>query len=184
MIRNATLHLVLITVLTALFSTACGVDVYEAGSGGGKAVDVRTPVGGVSVRTDADQLPDTGLPVYPGARVRRSGDDPGSAHVQIGLPFVGVKVAAASFEHEDSGEQIVAFYRKEMAAYGEVLECRGNIDFKGRMGRNRPVCDERRSTREIQLVVGTEERHRLVVVKPRAERTEFAVVYIQTKAES
>lgn len=32
----------------------------------------------------------------------------------------------------------------------------------------------------MQLAVGTEERHHLVVVKPRGTGSEFAVVFVQT----
>jgi hypothetical protein len=166
----------------ALWMSACGLDVREQETTGGKAVDVRTPLGAMSVETDV-AVPDTGLPLYPGARVRRHADDPWSANVSIGLPFVDVKVVAAKYEHDAAPDAIVAFYRKAMSSYGDVTECRGEVDFRARSGTTRPVCDEGRSRRETQLVVGTEERHRLVSVKPRGTGSEFSVVYIQTSGD-
>ena len=176
-----TAHLIWCTAVLTV--AGCGIDVQEHQSSGAKAVDVRTPVGELSVRTDVD-VPSTGLPLYPGARALREDHEPGSANVDIGLPFVNVKVIAAKFEHDDAPDAVVAFYRNALRSYGEVVECRGEVDFKRRMGRSRPVCDQRRSSREIQLVAGTEERHRLVVVKPRGGGSEFALVYLQTSGES
>jgi len=95
-----------------------------------------------------------------------------------------VKVVAAKFEGDDDPEAIVDFYKKEMRSFGDVTECRGDLDFRGRPGSQRPVCREKPSSREIQLVAGTEERHRIVVVKPRGRGSEFAVVYIQTHGRS
>src|SRR5688572_12982422 len=154
----------LICFAAVLTLAGCGVDVREQEESGARAVDIRTPVGGLSVRTDVD-VPATGLPLYPGARPLREDHDHGSANVDIGFPFVNLKVVAAKFEHADAPDAILAFYRNALRTYGDVVECRGEVDFRGRMGRSRPVCDERRSARETQLVVGTEERHRLVVVK-------------------
>lgn len=169
----------IVVCMAALSVVACGIDVRESGEGGKTEVDVRTPLGSVSVETDVD-TPETGLPVYDGARVRRSGDDPGSANVSVGMPFVDVKVVAANFEHDADPQTVLAFYRTAMRQYGDVVECRGNVDFSRRNGAMRPVCDERGSSREIQLVVGSEERHRLVSVKPLGSGTEFSVVYVQT----
>jgi hypothetical protein len=166
---------ILIVLMGALWMSACGLDIREQETTGGKVVDVRTPLGAMSVETDVE-VPETGLPLYPGARVRRNADDPGSANVTIGLPFVDVRVVAANYEHDAAPDAILAFYRKAMSIYGEVTECRGEIDFRGRMGTTRPVCDEGRSRRETQLVVGTEERHR-------GTGSEFSVVYIQTSGD-
>lgn len=158
--------------------TACGVDVQDAEQG--KQVDVRSPFGAVSVRTDVKN-PDTGLPVYPGAQPLREGDDPGSADVSVASAWFGVKVVAAKYESNDSQDRILDFYREEMKTYGPVTECRGNVDFRGGPGRKRAVCEERPSSRDIQLVTGTEDRQRIVAVKPRGTGTEFALVYVDTR---
>lgn len=164
---------------TLLLFTACGVTVRDGEQGERTEVDIETPLGDVSVRTDVDSA-DTGLPVYPGARPLRDGGEPKSADVNIGTSFFGVKVVAAKFEDDDAPEAIVNFYKEKMSSFGAVTECRGNLDFKGRRGSRRPVCKERPFRHEIQLVAGTEERHRIVVVKPRGSGSEFAVIYIQT----
>ena len=162
--------------------TACSIDVQEeARDVDKKSVDIRTPVGAMSVRTGLD-APDTGLPVYPGSRPLRDGHEPESADVSIGSGRFGLKVIATQFESEADPAAVLAHYRDAMNTYGSVVECHGDIDFRGRRGDERPVCKRRRSSRETQLVVGTEARHRLVSVKPRGSGSEFAVVYIQTQS--
>jgi hypothetical protein len=157
--------------------TACGIDVRGAEQGTGKNVDIRTPVGALSVRTDVKN-PDTGLAVYPGAQpFREDGREPESANVNISSSWFGVKVVAAKFESVDAQEKVLAFYRQEMKAFGDVTECRGEVDFRNRL----PVCKENAYAREIQLVTGTEERQRIVVVKPRGSGAEFALVYVDTR---
>src|SRR5688572_13016980 len=76
---------------------ACSVDIREdARDGEQKAVDIRTPVGAMSVRTGLD-APDTGLIVYPGATPLRDDDEPESADVSIGSGRFGLKVIATKF---------------------------------------------------------------------------------------
>ena len=164
------------SIAAMLVFPACSINVQEENEGKNANVDIRTPIGNLSVR--AGGTADTGLPVYPGARPAQSKDRRNeSANVDIGAAGFGVKVAAASFEGNDSPQRVLDFYRNEMKTYGEVTECRGNIDFKGS---RRPVCKERPGDDEVQLVVGIEEEHRLVSVKPRGTGSEFAVVYVRT----
>jgi hypothetical protein len=169
-------------VFAAMTFTACSVDVREGGSGR-KQVDIATPVGDLSVRT-SDENPDVGLPVYPGARSSRDGDDgPENADVRIAGPAFGLKVRAASYESGDAQERVLEYYRREMAKLGEVTECRGEIDFKGRRDERRPVCEERSFSREGQLVVGSAHDHRMVSVKPRGQGSEIALVHIESSHE-
>ena len=158
---------------------ACNVDVRKHESGGKADVDITTPVGNVSVRTNVD-TPDTGLAVYPGARPLQDEDEPESADVNVGNSLFGVKVIAAKFESTDTQERIIDFYRNALKSYGDVTECRGNVNFRG----GRPICREKASARDFQLVVGPEDRQRIVSVKPRGTGTEFALVYVQTRGKN
>src|SRR5687767_14624539 len=176
---NRLLSLALVPAVVLL--AGCGIDVHEQERGDQKRVEIRSVVGDMTVNTNVD-APATGLPVYPGAHPLDDGDEPRSANVSIGSSLFDLKVEAGKFESGDPPQQVVDYYRKEMAAYGAVTECRGDIDFKGPKSDRRPVCRERGS-RQIQLVAGTEERHRLVSVKPRRGGSEFAVVYIETRSE-
>jgi hypothetical protein len=85
-------------------------------------------------------------------------------------------VNAAEYESSDSPERILNFYREEMKSFGAVTECRGDVNFRN----GRPECRSGRSSNDIQLLVGTEDRHRIVSIKPRGEGSEFVLVSIQT----
>jgi hypothetical protein len=171
------------TALTLAFAasallpiTGCGIDVNEAGPG--KNVDIKSPLGDVSVRTNVKN-PDTGLPVYPGARPSHERGEQESANVNVASPWFGVRVVAAKYESDDAQEKILDFYRREMKTYGPVTECRGDVDFRG-SGSRRVVCKEKPSSDDVQLVTGTEDRQRVVSVKPRGDRSEFSLVYVNT----
>jgi hypothetical protein len=173
--------LTLALVFTALFPlAACGIDVQDVEQG--KKVDIKSPLGSVNVRTDVEN-PDTGLPVYPGAQPLREHDDHESADVNISSPWFGVKVVAATYESDDTQDRVLDFYREQMKkTYGTVTECRGDIDFRRRGGRERqPVCKEKASARDVQLMTGTEDRQRVVSVKPRGAGSEIALVYVNTR---
>jgi len=156
----------------------CGITVQKDENGRDANVDIRTPLGSVSVQANGDTLPDTGLAVHPGARRLRDREGD-SANVNIQGGFFGVKVAVAKFEDEQEPQALVDFYKQELTKYGQVVECRGNIDFKGGRGAT-PQCKER-SSGETQLAVGHEEHHRVVSVKPRGNGTEFTLVHVQTQ---
>lgn len=164
-------------VLGVLPLAACNVSVREGERG--DEVDVHSPLADISVRENA--APDTGLPVYPGATPVKKGDDVEGANVSVNIPFVDISVAAATYESAAAPQAIVEFYREAMRGYGEVVECRGEIDFERRGGSRAPVCTEARSDGEIQLAVGAGDDHRLVSVKPRGGASEFAVVHVRTK---
>jgi hypothetical protein len=170
-----TLALVFAAVLPL---AACGIDVHE--SGPGKNVDIKSPLGAVSVRTDVKN-PDTGLAVYPGARPLRDEDDPESANVNVSSRWFAVHVVAAKYESGDAQDKILSFYRNEMKTYGAVTECRGEVDFRAGPGGRRPVCKERPSSPDVQLLTGTEEQQRVVAVKPRGTGSEFSLVYVNTR---
>jgi hypothetical protein len=166
-------------VLIAVLMTAACVVAREEEDGKTQEVNISTPVAALAV-TAGDKAGDTGLPVYPGAQLSQDdGDgDKEQANVSIGTPWFGLHVRAAEYNTGDAPERVLAFYRERMKEFGDVTECRGDVDFRN----TRPVCDADAS-RDIQLVVGTEDRHRIVAVKPRRSGSEIALVYIQTGKE-
>lgn len=151
---------------------ACSVDVRDVDDRN-KDVDVRTPVGSVSVRTS--DKPETGLPTYPGATPLRDGESDG-ATVNVGVLGVGVNVAAGKFETSDTPDAVLAFYRDALRPLGAVTECRGDLDFE----RGKPVCDPEFSETEVQLLVGREAEQRIVAVKPHGTGSEIALVHVRT----
>jgi hypothetical protein len=69
---------------------------------------------------------DIGLPEYPGASPYKNPDDKDSdSAVDLGFTIGNVHflVKAASYITHDSPAQVLAFYRKPLSHYGQVLEC-------------------------------------------------------------
>ena len=162
--------------LSVLWLTGC-IAVDKSKDGETTTVDISTPFGGLAVRT-GESAGDTGLPVYPGARLAREGGDGNSkrATVAVGTPWVGVHVVAAEYQSDDTAERVVTYYREQMGALGAVTECRGSVDFK----EGRAVCRPEPSSARIDFLEGTEQRHRIVSITPRNGITRFALVSVQT----
>lgn len=66
---------------------------------------------------------DIGLPAYPGAMPFKDKDSDSSADLGFAMNSVHFSLQVASFVTKDSREQVLEFYRKALAKYGEVLEC-------------------------------------------------------------
>ena len=94
--QNANWRPVLALAFAALLVLpACSINVKKDKAGEDKKVDIETPLGGIHVSKNAD-VRDTGLPVYPGARVKEkeaSGEEK-SANVNISSGLFGLKVVA------------------------------------------------------------------------------------------
>jgi len=171
----------LLASLVVLPLAACEIRVQRDADDHPTDVDIETPLGDVSVRSDT--IPsDVGLPVYPGARPVVDGPDHDNANVSIDSPFGDVRVAALKFESDAAPEAIAEYYRRVMETYGAVTVCRGEIDFDDGGSGRAPRCKGRRG-RGIQVAVGTEGNFRLTAVKPRGVGSEFAVVYVRAASD-
>lgn len=115
--------------LACLLATGCRVN--DQKDGNKEKVDIQTPFGNMNVNTDKSA--DTaaiGLTAYPGAKPVNddNGDDDKSNNADVNMSFgnfhLGVK--AATFQTPDAPEKVLAFYRKDMARYGDVIECQGH----------------------------------------------------------
>jgi len=106
--------------------TGCWVHVDKDASGEDRNVRVDTPFGGVHVNTDQTTATDLGLPEYPGAQLVKDHDNHESADVHVGFGAWEVRVRAVSYETQDKKDQVVAFYKKALGRYGDVLTCDDN----------------------------------------------------------
>ena len=153
-----------------------GCKVHKQGEGANKKVDIDTPVGSLHVNTQVDPK-DTGLEVYPGATRAEDEEKKHAANLSLDSAVAGLKLVAIKYRSDDPPDKILDFYRKQLKAYGEVSECHGSMSFEhGKMR-----CTGLSS--ETNLVVGTEDRHRIVSVKPEGKGSNFALVYVQTRGE-
>ncbi len=192
--RNKIL-LFIFAVASVLLLASCSVNVKDSDKEKGeKNVDIKTPVGSIHVRNEAE-VADTGLSVYPGAHRKEkssaSDSENHAANVNISSSMFGVKVVAIEYQTDDSPDKVKAYYRKELGKWGKVLECPGgSVD-----GINIHSDDEDSSSKEltcgkgggdtktIELKSGTKDRQHIVEVKPTSKGTDFGLVYVQTRGK-
>jgi hypothetical protein len=79
-------NLAYVAIAALLLLPGCSVNVKKGENGQDKNVDIHTPVGDIKVDKDADAR-DTGLPIYPGARIRRDDDDKDNKSANVNLSF-------------------------------------------------------------------------------------------------
>lgn len=103
--------------------TGCRVQVDKDSNGEDKNVKVDTPFGGVHVNTNQTTATDLGLPAYPGAQAVADDDKHKSADVHLGFGEWELRVRAVSYSTADKQDQVLAFYKKALARYGEVITC-------------------------------------------------------------
>lgn len=64
-----------------------------------------------------------GLPAYPGATLYKDGDNDSGADLGLTAGDFHFSLMAVNYVTKDSPAQVLAFYRKSLSRYGEVLEC-------------------------------------------------------------
>ena len=175
--------------LMLLLLPACSVNVQKDENGQDKKVDIRTPVGSIKVDNTAEAR-DTGLPVYPGARLRQKENDSNDKSANVNLSFgdYGLKVVAVEYESDDAPEKLIAFYQTQLKKYGSVLECHvhrhgGNFDIHDKHGSGSALACEDSGGSTVELKVGTKENQRIVAIDAKDRGCTFALVRVQTHGE-
>jgi hypothetical protein len=113
-------HLAFPLLCTALLSTAPSALAQNADSKSENGFDLSVHANGKTTAADI------GLPFYPGAVPAPDNDnDSDSSAADLGFSFgdFHFKLLVVSYKTNDSPDKVLAFYRKPLAKYGEVLEC-------------------------------------------------------------
>jgi len=136
MLRNLTKNSIGSRLLTAAGVAAvlafaaglsgCRVHVDKGANGEDKSVQVDTPFGGMHVNTNQTTAADLGLPTYPGAQIVTDKDNDKSADVHMGFGQWELRVKAVNYSTPDSQDKVVAFYKKALGRYGDVIACQDN----------------------------------------------------------
>lgn len=180
--RGSALGLAVLVILLP----ACSINVKKEKNGQDKQVDIQTPVGGIHVSKDVD-VADTGLSVYPGARLKQKdfNGEGKSANVNISSFGYGLKVVAMEYESDDAPAKVVAFYQDQLKKYGNILVCHTshldvNPDMKGLDHGSHELTCENSSGNNVELKVGTKENQHIVAVQPEGKGSSFSLVYVRT----
>ena len=106
----------------------CRIHVDKGANGEDKQVQIDTPFGGIHVNTDQTTAADLGLPEYPGAQLAQGSnkDHEKSADVHMGFGEWELRVKVVNYSTPDGQDKVVAFYKKALGRYGNVILCQDN----------------------------------------------------------
>lgn len=174
--------------------TLCGAAAFGQDSGGDHDSKLNLALHANSQATAVD----VGLPAYPGAALYRQPDDKGKqendSSLDMGFTFgdFHFSIVAVSYETGDSPEQVLAFYRKPLSRYGEVLECdhgkpvgkltitSTGLTCSNDHGGHVQVNSSENSSDDHELRAGTPHKYRIVGIgDSHAGKTHFDLVYLE-----
>ena len=127
-IRNTMLNAAGLFACVAMAAgvAGCKIHVDKAANGEDKNVQVDTPFGGIHVNTDQTTAADLGLPAYPGAEIVKDKENDKSADINMGFGEWQLRVKVVNYSAPDSQDKVVAFYKKALGRYGDVISCQDN----------------------------------------------------------
>lgn len=121
--RAALFPVATLAVLSLL--AGCRVNVDKDQNGQDKKVQIDTPFGGIHVNTDKTTALDVGLPLYPGAQPVLDKDHK-SVDVHMGFGNFEMRVRAVTYASPDDQDKVLAYYKKALGNYGNVITCRNH----------------------------------------------------------
>jgi hypothetical protein len=122
--KDGILGFTLVVVLVAGIA-GCKVEVNKSGDNGRDNVKIATPFGGIAVNQDQATAAELGLPQYPNAVQNNKGNGSDSAKIDMDFGSMHMRVKVAHYTSQDSRDEVLAFYRKSLSRYGDVIECAG-----------------------------------------------------------
>lgn len=150
-----------------------------------KHLTISTDEGFVSVSTDKPSVEKLGLHVYPGAKARaEEGHDEG-ANLSLDSSKGAVRLQVMKFATADAVSKVLAFYKKDMRKFGNVLECKGSkqvsFDVNDPAHKNSLSCDKdgHDDGNATLLKAGSENNQRIVAVEEKGKQTEFTLIHIE-----
>ena len=173
--------------LAALLLAGCHVTTHKDGKNDN--VDIGTPFGSMQVKTDNKGNSSTiGIATYPGAALIKSDSDKsdgGSADINMNFGSFHLGVKAASYQTSDPQSKVEAFYRKDLARYGDVIACRDNSPV-GQPTRTSQglTCDSKHgnhiheddSDSGLELRTGSEQHQHIVGIEAKDGGTKIGMV--------
>jgi hypothetical protein len=156
-----------------------------------KNLDVRSSVGDLHLGSDADARK-AGLPLYPGARLRRDEKDSSALNLGLLTEAFGIKLVVAKYESDDAPGKVIDYYRDRLKKYGKVIECHthehdGDVhsDVDSDDHSKELKCEGDNTGPVTELKVGTENNQHVVAIEPNKGSTGsiFALVYFYDRGK-
>lgn len=179
--------LALFTAALLVVAAGCRVQVDKSKSGSDKNVKVDTPFGGLHVRSGDTTAADVGLPVYPGATIAPDRDGDKSADVHMGFGTFQLAVKVVNYETTDPQDKVLAFYKKALGRFGEVIQCKdGSAVGTPTMTSEGLGCSDSESHAHVQvsghtsLKAGSKHHQHIVALEDNdGAKTRFALIELQ-----
>ena len=181
-----------ILISAFLLLPLAGCMVQSRKSANGDDVNISTPLGGMSVKTDnASVRSKLGLPLYPGAVMeKKKGDDNGSADVDMNFGAFHLRVLAMGFTSSDDQTKVSNFYRKALSQYSDVIVCRNKqaVGTPVKTGLGLTCADDNKvhagsaeadDSDETELKAGSPSRQHIVSFKSQGNGTKFGLVSLE-----
>jgi hypothetical protein len=167
------------------------VAVFSFGTGSAAAQNSGLELHANATATAAD----IGLPNYPGATPYKTSDNDSAVDMGFSFGDTHFRLLAANYLSTDSPEQVLAFYRKPLSHYGEVLECNdGKPVGSLTVTRSGLTCSDQKSgnvqvngydSKDHELRAGTPQKFRIVGIdKSQPKATHFGLVYVELPKDS
>ena len=182
------------SMLVLAFVAAPAAVAQESDSHRDKKLDIQSSAGDLHVGNDADARK-IGLPLYPGARLRREDDKEGNrANLGILTEAFGMKLVLAKYDSDDAPGKVVDYYRDKLKKYGKVVECHthehgddvhADADNDDNHKSKELKCEGDNTGPVTDLKVGTEDNQHVVAIEPgkRGSGSTFALVYVHLRGK-
>jgi len=188
--RGIVQYLALAGLLVLAMTSAAAQD---TGGDQNKNFDVRSSVGDMHLGNDGDPR-EIGLPVYPGARLRKHNENRNSANLSVLTYAFGFKLVVVNYDSDDAPAKVIAYYREKLKKYGKVLECRtskhggdvsAHADDDDSSKPKELKCEGDNTGKVVELKVGTENNQHIVAVEPaeNGSGSTFALVYVRARSK-
>jgi hypothetical protein len=179
---------VIAMVVASGMMAGCRVDSHK--NGDNENVQIATPFGGMSVKTNGAVLTEgTGIDVYPGAQLikKEKGHDDGAADVNMSFGKFSLRVKAVTYRTSDSPEKVLAFYKQGLTKFGTVIECSNDspvgtptktADGLGcdKQKERHITVDSDLSSRSLELKTGSKQHQHIVSIDPDGSGTKIGLV--------
>jgi hypothetical protein len=135
---------------------------------------------------------DIGLSPYPGATLYKDKDNDSAADLGLTFGDFHFSVLAVNYVTSDSPAQVLAFYRKPLSRYGEVLECdygkpvgKLTVTRSGLTCGNVQVSGNTDSSTDHEIRAGSPQQYRIVGIdESHPGSTRFGLVYLDLPKHS
>jgi hypothetical protein len=185
---HTALALTTTALLASLLLAGCRIDTHK--NGDNNNVDIGTPFGSMHVKTNnAADTSAIGLTAYPGAVALKEhdGSDNDAADINMSFGSFHLGVQAASYFTHDPQSNVLAFYRKDLVRYGDLIECRGSnpVGQPTHTSQGLTCSDNghhvpiRVSDDAIDLRAGSQEHQHIVAIEPKDGGIKIGLVALE-----